>query len=476
MAEGRAGRSAPPAGPRLHFGTSGWRGVLGEQFHFPGARALAAAVARWAGAPGAAPRVLVAHDTRFLGERLAEEAAAVLAGAGARPVRVGPATPTPVVNHALRARRGAAALVFTASHNPPAYQGLKLLLPWGGAAPDAVSGRLAARAEAILRRGEPPRGPVPARTIDPRPAYLGALARRLGPLPRGRRPSVVYDALHGCGAGVLDPALRARGARVEVLRGEADPRFGGVAPDPTPARLAALAERVRGGRGLRLGLATDGDADRLAAVDADGTILSETELLGLLVDQLARTGRATRGVAMSIATGSLVERVAAHYGLPCVRRPIGFKHLTAALAGGEADVAGEESRGFAWAPFAKDKDAILAAALLLEIVAETGAPLGARLRELEARHGAPACGRRSVPLAPGARRAFERLSRRPPRRFDDARALAVDDRDGLRLALEDGFVLWRVSGTEPLLRVYAEAPTRRALARRLRAAAARLAG
>ncbi|MEN8161081.1 MAG: phosphoglucomutase/phosphomannomutase family protein, partial [Myxococcota bacterium] len=234
--------------------------------------------------------------------------------------------------------------------------------------------------------------------------------------------------------------------------------------------------RVRGARGLRLGLATDGDADRLAAVDADGTILSETELLGLLVDQLARSGRATRGVAISIATGSLVDRVAAHYGLPCVRRPIGFKHLTAALSSGEADVAGEESRGFAWAPFAKDKDAILAAALLLEIVAETGAPLRARLSELAARHGAPACGRRSVPLEPGARRAFARLSRRPPGRFDDARVLTVDDRDGLRLALEDGFVLWRVSGTEPLLRVYAEAPTRRALGRRLTAAAARLEG
>ncbi len=464
----------PRPGPR--FGTSGWRGILGEDFHFPGVRALAAAVARFAGAPREAPRVWVAHDTRFLGERLAEEAAAVLAGAGARPVLVGPATPTPVVNFALRRGRGAAALVFTASHNPASYQGVKLLLPWGGAAPDAVSRRIARAAEAILRRGEPSRGPVPARRVDPRPAYLAALGRRLGRLPRGRRPQVVYDAIHGCGAGVLDAALRAQGARVELLRGEADPNFGGVAPDPTPARLAALARRVRRLRGLRLGLATDGDADRLAAVDADGSILSETELLGLLVDHLARSGRATRGVAISVATGSLVERVAAHYGLPCVRRPIGFKHLTAALAAGEADVAGEESRGFAWAPFARDKDAALAGALLTEIVATTGAPLRQRLRELEARHGAPACGRLSVPLAPAARRALARLERRPPRRFDDARVSAVDDRDGLRLELEDGFVLWRASGTEPLLRVYAEAATPRALRRRLAAAAARLGG
>jgi len=460
----------------LRFGTSGWRGVLGEEFHFAGARALAAALARFAGAPGRRPRILVAHDTRFLAERLAEEAAAVLAGAGARPELARGATPTPVVNHALRVRRAAAALVFTASHNPPAYQGLKVLLPWGGGAPDGVSARLAAAAERTLRRGEPPRGPVPAARFDPLPGYLAALERRLGRLPRGRRLRVVYDAIHGCGAGVLDRALEAQGAQVELLRGEPDPRFGGVAPDPTPARLAAVARRVRRLRGLRLGLATDGDADRIAAVDADGSILSETELLALLVDHLARTGRATRGVAISVATGSLVERVARHYGLRCVRRPIGFKHLTAALAAGEADVAGEESRGFAWAPFARDKDAILAGALAAEIVAASGAPLRARLAELAKRHGAPACGRRSLPLGPRPRAALARLERSPPRRFDGARVVAVDGRDGLRLALEDGFVLWRASGTEPLVRVYAEAPTPRALAQRLAAAAARAAG
>jgi phosphomannomutase len=463
-------------GARIRFGTSGWRGVLGEEFHFAGARALALAVARFAGAPAERPRILVAHDTRFLGERLAEEAAAVLAGAGARPLIASRATPTPVVNFALGARRAAAALVFTASHNPPAYQGLKVLLPWGGGAPDAVSARLAAAAERTLARGEPPRGPVPTARFDAVPGYLDALARRLGPLPRGRRLRVVYDALHGCGAGVLDRALAARGARVELLRGEPDPRFGGGAPDPTPARLVALARRVREGKGLRLGLATDGDADRLAAVDAGGAILSETELLALLVDHLARTGRATRGVAISVATGSLVERVARHYGLACLRRPIGFKHLTAALASGEADVAGEESRGFAWAPFARDKDAILAGALLAEIVASSGAPLASRLAELAARHGAPACGRLSLPLGARARAALARLGRSVPRRFDGAPVLGVDDVDGLRIVLEDGFVLWRASGTEPLLRVYAEAPTRRALARRLAAAAAKLAG
>ena len=475
---GRASGSIPLRAPsvlsRIRFGTSGWRGVLGEDFHFAGARALAAALAGHLGAPQERPRVLLAHDTRFLGERFVEEAAAALAGAGARPLLCAGPTPTPVANHALRVQRAAAALVFTASHNPPAYQGVKLLLPWGGGAPDALTGRIAAAAERILRRGEPPRGAVPARRLSPIPVYLEALARRLGARPRGRGPHVVYDALHGCGAGVLDRALATRGCRVELLRGDADPRFGGAPPDPTPARLSELSRRLRRGRGLRLGLATDGDADRIAAVDASGRVLSETEVLALLVDHLARSGRARRGVAISIATGSLVERVASHYGLACVRRPIGFKHLTAVLAEGSAELAGEESRGFAWAPFARDKDAILAGCLLAEIVTETRAPLAARLAELARRHGAPACGRRSLAAGPRVRARLAELARRVPRRFDGVRVLEVAAADGLRLALEDGFVLWRASGTEPLLRVYAEAPTRAALARRLTAAAARL--
>jgi phosphomannomutase len=273
---------------------------------------------------------------------------------------------------------------------------------------------------------------------------------------------------------VLDRALAQRGCPVELLRGAPDPQFGGAAPDPTRARLAELARRVRRGRGLRLGLATDGDADRIAAVDANGAVLSETELLALLVDHLARTGRVTRGVAISVATGSLVERVAQHYGLACERGPIGFKHLTEALAAGRADVAGEESRGFAWAPFARDKDAVLAGCLLAEIVTLTQAPLAERLRELARLHGAPACGRLSVPAGPRVRAALAALPRGLPRRFDGAAVVRLSETDGLRLELEDGFVLWRASGTEPLVRVYAEAPTPRALARRLAAAAARL--
>ncbi len=246
----------------------------------------------------------------------------------------------------------------------------------------------------MLASGPPPEAEPRGGTVDLCGPYLEEL---LGQLDRSclRRSGmrIFYDALHGTGAGVLDQALRRCGLAVEVRRGDRDPYFGGGSPDPVPERLVSLAREVRGAKGLRLGLATDGDADRFAVIDADGRPLSESAALALLVDHLARTGRVRRGVAISIATGSLVERVARSHGLPVRRFPIGFKHLSAALVEGEADVAGEESGGFAWGRLARDKDGILAGCLLAEAVAKTGAPLRVRLAALEREHGRSACGR-----------------------------------------------------------------------------------
>lgn len=474
--------------PPIRFGTSGWRGVLAEEVTWARADALVDGVARWLAEPGPrggrpahgrAVRILVAHDTRFLGGRLAERACARLAAAGLRAHPVESPVPTPVVAHAVRAGAAEAALVFTASHNPPEYQGAKVIAGWGGGVTDAQARRIeahAARALAASRRGGARRGPsrpsVPRDLVAP---YLEALRAGLDRAAfRRAPPHVFYDALHGTGAGVCDRALRELGARVEVLRGDRSPRFGGGPPDPTPPRLAGLVARVRARGGTALGLATDGDGDRYAVVDADGAPLTETEALALLVDRLARTGRLRRGVAVSIATGSLVERVAAGHGLPVTRHPIGFKHLARALAEGTADVAGEESGGFAADALGRDKDGILACALFAEIAAAEGLPLRRRLDALVRRHGPSACARTALRADPRARAQLVRLAAAPPERVGGARVAAVDHRDGLRLAFADGFLMLRASGTEPLLRLYAEAPDRVRLAKRLAAGRALL--
>jgi len=460
------------AGGPIRFGTSGWRGIVGDVFTLPRARAVVRAVARRVRATGGPDRVLVGHDTRPGGDRLVREAAAVLASEGLRVERARGATPTPVLARAVERRGAGAGIVFTASHNPPAYHGLKVVAPTGGAlAPEPTRRveRLANRLVAAeLRAGTAAAAARAGREVDLLPEYREALVGFLdGDAFRRRRPRVYYDALHGAGAGVLDRVLAEAGARVEGRRLVRDARFAGRGPDPRPARLEALAREVRDGRGLRLGLATDGDADRLAAVDADGRILSSTQTVALLVDHLARTGRVARGVALSVATGSLVERVARAHGLAVTRHPIGFKWLTAALVAGEADCAGEESGGFVWSAHGVEKDGLLAGALLAEVVALSGRPLGPRLAELERAHGACHCGRTEVLAGPAARARLARLRRQPPRRVDGTRVEAVDRRDGLRLGLADGFVMLRGSGTEPVLRIYAEAPTRAGLRARL---------
>ncbi len=457
--------------PRVRFGTSGWRGVLGQDFGFEGARALARAVADHAREHGRGRPVLVAHDTRFLGEVLAREAARVVAGARVAVLRVEGPVPTPIASHAVRVRDAAAGILFTASHNPPEYQGMKVLAPGGGAAEARTTRDLERRTAAILRRGPPRRLEPGGRAIDPRGAYFAALGREVpaGPVRRAGLRAVV-DAMHGVGAGAADRALAALGVQVTLLRGEPDPRFGGSPPDPAAERLGELSLRVRRLTGQRFGLATDGDADRFAAVDGSGRVLSETDSLALLVDHLARTGRADRGVAISVATGTLVERVARDAGLAVTRHPIGFKHLTRELHAGRADVAGEESGGFAWAPVSRDKDGILAGVLLAELVALEGG-LGTRLAALRRLHGLRVCGRRALALSVGCEgdAILARVAASLPARVDGARIVEATEPDGLHLALPDGFMMLRASGTEPVLRVYAEAPSPDRLVRRLEA-------
>lgn len=469
----------------IRFGTSGWRGVLTEELTLPRVRAFVAGVAAWLREPaprggrpvgGGPARVLVAHDTRFLGRELSALACRGLATAGHMPLPAESPVPTPVVAHAVRHGMADAAIVFTASHNPAEYHGAKLIASWGGTVPDEQARRI----EAHIRRATGSRLRRRAKRalelpLDLVPPYLQRLTDWIDrDVFRGASPAVVYDALHGTGAGVADRALRMLGARVEVLRGTRSPRFGGGAPDPTPERLSGLAAQVREQSGLSIGLATDGDADRFAVVDSDGTLLTETEALALLVDWLARTGRATRGVAISVATGTLVESVAAGYGLQVTRHPIGFKHLAHALATGAADVAGEESGGFAVDAFARDKDGILACALFAEMMAADRAPLAVRLRALLRRYGPSACGRAVVAADSRSRARLARLLVAPPERVAEAPVRGIEKGDGLRLLLPDGFLMLRASGTESVLRVYAEARDRRALSRRLAAGRALL--
>lgn len=444
--------------------------MLGEDFTLSRLRAVVRGVGAWFIERGGG-EVVVAHDTRFQADRMADMVALLLRESGLRVALSRVAVPTPCAVRAVVRRGSAGAVVLTASHNGPEYQGLKVFGPEGGI--DAAEAR---RIETLAARSAigAPAGAFEGGRCDLRGSYVRELS---GVLDRDRvadsRPRVTYDAMHGAGAGVLDAVLTGLGARVEVIHGARDPEFGGRAPDPTSGSLRELRGAVRRARGTELAVATDGDADRFAVLDGSGRALSATQALALLVDHCARTDRVARGLALSIATGSLVERVAASHGLTVTRHPIGFKHFRAALASGEADLAGEESGGFAWGRFHPDKDGVLAACLLVEAAA-VGPSLAVRLAALERRHGRSHCGRVAGSVQPRALDRLAALKHSPPARIDACRVRCVRDDDGLHLAFDDGFLMLRASGTEPVLRVYAEAPTRRGLSRRLARGAALL--
>ncbi|MFO0687641.1 MAG: hypothetical protein U0900_02935 [Myxococcota bacterium] len=474
-AKGAGGRvGAPVRGPReepIRFGTSGWRGVLGEEVTFSRLRVLVRSIAQWVRETQRTKRVLVGWDGRFASRAMAGIAADVLAEAGLVPELSPVCTPTPVVTHALARGRHAAGLVLTASHNPPAHHGLKVFAASGA----GIDDRAARRIEAIARRRAAASAPAPqhrhrAPARELASAYLEALSAALEVdcWPRTGL-TVVYDAMHGAAGGLLDAWLRRAGVSVEALRAAPDPGFGGGVPDPVAENLAGLVAATRARSGLVLGVANDGDGDRVGAVDGRGRILTETQLVALLVDHLAARGRLARGVAIGAATGSLVEKVARHHGLAVERHPIGFKYLSSAILAGRVDVAGEESGGFAWAPMGPDKDGLLAAALLAELVATSGLPLESHVDRLEARFGPSACGRIALVASPVRGRGLERLLAAPPARVDRQRVCAVEGDHGLRLELGDGgFLMFRRSGTESVLRIYAEAGDGPQLERRLR--------
>lgn len=471
----RAAAVRGPVEPPIRFGTSGWRGVLGEEVTFRRLRVLVRAVAQWIRESPHGRRVAIGFDRRFASRAMAEMASAVLREEGLRPEVAARVTPTPVITHALARGRYAAGLVLTASHNPAADHGLKVFGPAGACIDDRVARHIEAIAQRRMAAGGCPPGAgaslgrsTTAKDFDA--TYLDDLAALLdGEALRRASLTLVYDAMHGAAGGFLDGLMRRLGVQVEALRTEVDPHFGGSAPDPVAARLGGLVEATRARSGLVLGIANDGDGDRVGVVDGEGRVLSETQVLALLVDHLADSGRIERGVAIGVATGSLVEKVARAHGLSVERHPIGFKHLSGAILADRADVAGEESGGFAFAPMGPDKDGILAGALLVERVARSGLGLEAHLAALENRFGASACGRTALACTPNVEQALERLAASPPARLDGVGITGIDRGCGLRFALADGgFLMFRRSGTEPVLRLYAEADDAQRLARRLR--------
>jgi len=448
----------------IKFGTSGWRARIAGEFTFANVRRLTAAIASHLQENGgAATGVVVGYDTRFLSEEFAAASAEVLAGAGI-PARLAVrSVPTPVVAHAIVHHRAAAGIIITASHNPPADNGLKLSGPTGAAALPEMTRDVEARAAGLA---PPPGLPIAearrrrlVEDTDFGPDYV-AHCRALVDLAAIRRARlrVVVDVMHGPARGYLDRLLDEAGAEVTLLHGERDVLFGGHAPEPSEEHLGPLIGAVRA-QGAQLGLATDGDADRFGIVDADGTVFAPNPILAVILRHLLVRRGWCGGVARSLATTHLLDRLASRHGCPLHETSVGFKYLGDLITQGTAMFGGEESGGMSLRGHPPEKDGILAGLLVAELVAVEGRSVKRVLAELHQEVGALVSDRINVPLTDAVRSSLPGRLATPPACLASRPVVRAQTSDGLKLHFADGaWVLVRASGTEPVARLYVEAP------------------
>ncbi len=453
----------------IRFGTSGWRAVIADEFTFANVRLAVAAIADHVRSRNQTPTVIVAHDTRFLSEEFARTAAEILRARGVEVRLCDAAAPTPAIAYEILRRRCDGAINFTASHNPAEYHGVKFSGADGGPALPEVTRDIEARVAGLL--AHPPEPPASHATSDferisPREPYLARLAELVKfDAIRKARLKIVCDPLHGCGAGYLDRALIDHRIPATAIRTDRDVLFDGTGPDVSEANLVPLRTAVLE-RKAHVGLATDGDADRFGILDDDGFWFSPNHILALLYDYLVETRGWRLPAARSVATTHLLDAVARHHGVTCYQTPVGFKYVGELIQQDKIALGGEESAGLSIRGHVPEKDGILAGLLVAEMIATRRAPLREQLSNLFQRVGAEFWPLRTNLHLPDEvkARTVERLKESFPE-FLGHRVAQTDRTDGLKLVFDDGsWILLRLSGTEPLLRLYTEAATAAAAA------------
>ena len=455
---------------KIRFGTSGWRAVIAEDFTFENVRCVTNAICSYLksrdGSKG--QTLIIGHDTRFMGEQFAAIAADIASRKGFAVLQCTHPVPTPTISHAIRINNAAGAINFTASHNPPEYQGIKFSTADGAPAlPEVTKGIEAA----IERKDEP--GDEDGGTVsdhDPRDAYVDDLRSKVNfdaiAKAKGR---YAYDALWGTGRGYLDKILRENGLEVETIHDWRDVTFGGRSPEPGEDNVDELRAAVKE-RGSTLGLATDGDSDRFGIIDNNGEFITPNRLIALLTDYLAESRGWNLGVARSVATSHLVDRVARERGLKLYETPVGFKFIGELINRDEIILGGEESAGLSIRGHYPEKDGIIACLLAAEAVAVRGKSLTEQLDTLYQRVGRLESGRIGVKLDDAVAAKLKEKLAEEPAELAGRKIENINRTDGVKfLFADDAWVLLRPSGTEPMVRIYAESQSEDDLAKLLEA-------
>jgi phosphoglucomutase len=446
---------------QIKFGTSGWRAVVAEEFTFANVRRAVSGIARYvASQKPAGARVIVGRDPRFLGETFCSLAAEILASHGIAPLVIAEAAPTPAISYAVTNEHADGAINFTASHNPPEYNGIKFSTPDGAPALPEVTKQIEAAVAAYDAAPTSSSGkPVASRAeLEPREIYLKRL-RDIVYLAVIKKAGlrVVFDPLWGAARGYSDVLLKDAGVQVATVHDYRDVLFGGHAPEPDDHLLNELRSQMQLTK-AHIGISTDGDADRFGIVDEDGTFLQPNYVIALLFDYLVESRGWKNGVAKSVATTNLVNALASHHKIELHETPVGFKYIGELIKQDKIAIGGEESAGLSIRHHVPEKDGILAGLLCCEMVARRGKSLGEQLRDLFGKVGSYYPKRENFHLTPEVKEKFTGKLKQEPREFFGRGVTQAGRTDGLKLVFEDGsWVCYRLSGTEPVVRVYSEA-------------------
>jgi phosphomannomutase len=451
----------------IKFGTDGWRGLIADDFTFDNARSVAGAIAGYVLKHEDATRgVVVGYDTRFLSDHVARAVAQVIANAGI-PVRLAnDYVPTPAVSYNVKKLGAAGGVMITSSHNPWNWNGVKFKAKFGGSATPAIMKLI----EDELAAGAMPRGSNPAtiEEVDLKPAYAEAVSAFADlDLIRKANFKFAIDSMYGSGRGVLPGIFDKHAIRYVAIRQEVNPLFPGINPEPIVPHVALLQETVVKEK-CHAGLVTDGDADRIGAVAEDGSFVDSHKCICVLLNWLLKYKKWPGDVVRAFNTSGMIDRIAAKYGRKLYETSIGFKYIADLMMEHEILIGGEESGGIGYGRFLPERDGILNALLLANVMAEEGKPLGQLVADLQLEFGAHYYGRRDLHISDelknGAiRRAFDPQTTK----LGAYSILRKENRDGVKFYLDapkhgngaDAWVLFRASGTERMLRCYVEAST-----------------
>ncbi len=456
----------------IRFGTDGWRAVIAETFTFANLRLVAQAIADYVNnelATDSEPEVVIGFDTRFLSDRFASEVARVMAGNGIVAWLTRTDCPTPALSYNVKARNAEAGVMITASHNPPRYNGIKMKASYGGSASPSASRRVEHYLERLQNEA---RGPNlmelqlgldkdMIRRFDPSWAYYEHLSTLVDmDVISGGELRIIADAMFGSGRGAFREILGRSRCRVREIRSYMNPGFESIHPEPIRRHLDLLAAAIRQDH-ADIGIATDGDADRLGAMDRRGDFVSPHEIMSLALRYLVERRQMSGDVVKTLSTTAMVNRIAKKHNLTVHETPVGFNHIAEHMLNGNVLIGGEESGGISINGHIPEGDGVLMGLILLEIMADIGrsTPLHEIIADLHAEFG-PSFYRRvdlRVKKPVSKSEMAQRLNEAAPASMAGQTVRDVQTFDGVKFVLEDeSWLLIRPSGTEPVLRLYAE--------------------